>query len=84
MKILYFGRARDEIGTAEENVPLPEGVTTAGALRDWLIGQSEGHKLALGPGSLIKIAVNQTYADTDTPVKEGDEIAVFPPVTGGE
>lgn len=83
MKVLYFGRVRDEIGTAQEDLPLPEEVETAGALRDWLRGQSEAHELALGAGSLIKIAINQTYADTDTPVKEGDEVAVFPPVTGG-
>ncbi len=83
MKILYFGRVRDEIGVSEEELDLPPEIATAGALRDWLRGQSEAHELALGPGSLIKIAVNQTYADTETPVAEGDEVAVFPPVTGG-
>ena len=83
MTVLYFARLRDEIGTAEERVTPPSEVKTVGALVAWLREQSEGHALALGPGAMLKVAVNQTYADPETPVAADDEVAIFPPVTGG-
>jgi molybdopterin synthase sulfur carrier subunit len=81
--ILYFARLRDEIGHAEEKIELPGEVTTVRELMGWLRGRSEGHALALGPGAMLKVAVNQTYAEFETTVANGDEVAFFPPVTGG-
>ena len=83
MKILYFAWLREKAGVAEEDLTPPEGVTTVGALVDWLKERSPGHAEAFADGSLVKAAVNQEHVDLDHPVAAGDEIAFFPPVTGG-
>jgi len=83
MTILYFARLRDEIGCSEEKLDLPANITTLKELVVWLRTQSDGHGSALGPGSMLKMAVNQVHAEWDTSVANGDEIAFFPPVTGG-
>jgi molybdopterin synthase sulfur carrier subunit len=58
-------------------------VRTVGELLDWLETLSPAHKAALADRRAVKVAVNQDYAALDHPVKPGDEIALFPPVTGG-
>ncbi|WP_265942380.1 molybdopterin converting factor subunit 1 [Dechloromonas sp. A34] len=80
VKILYFASLKEGLGMAGESIVLPAGVTTVGALRDWLVGQGR-EKLASAKN--LRCAVNQDMAGLDAPVKEGDEIAFFPPVTGG-
>lgn len=83
MTILYFARLRTEVGFSEEKLDLPDDVTCLKDLVVWLRTRSEGHALALAPGSMLKMAVNQEYGDWETPVAGSDEIAFFPPVTGG-
>lgn len=83
MQLLYFAWVRERIGTGEETVSLPGDVTTAGQLLDWLTTRGAGYAAALDQRSHIRIAVNQTYVDADHPVSDGDEVAIFPPVTGG-
>lgn len=83
MKILYFAWLRERTGCTEEEIPLPEGVKTVGQLVDWQIGRGGGFAQAFADRSTIRVAVNMDYADTDTPVGDGDEVAFFPPVTGG-
>ena len=83
MTVLYFARLRDEIGTSEETLEPPEHVHTVAELIVWLRDQSEGHAHALGPGTVLKVAVNQEYAGPDAPIGANDEVALFPPVTGG-
>jgi molybdopterin synthase sulfur carrier subunit len=83
MKILYFAWLRQRIGTGEETVEPPAEVSTAGALIDWLRGRGGGYAEAFRDDRAVKIAVNQTYGNRETPVKPGDEVAFFPPVTGG-
>jgi molybdopterin synthase sulfur carrier subunit len=80
VKVLYFAGLREALGRAGETVDLPAGVATVGALRDWLVGQGRD-KLASAKN--LRCAVNQDMAGLDAPVREGDEIAFFPPVTGG-
>lgn len=80
VKILYFASLREAFGTSNETVALPPNINTVGALRDWLVGQG---KTALGTTKNLRCAVNQDMARLDTSIKEGDEIAFFPPVTGG-
>jgi molybdopterin synthase sulfur carrier subunit len=80
VKILYFASLKEALGMAGESIELPAGVATVGALRDWLIGQGRD-KLASAKN--LRCAVNQDMAGLDAPVGEGDEIAFFPPVTGG-
>lgn len=80
--ILYFARLREAVGTPEEKLPLPDGVANMGDLMAHLTEQDE-HKRFAFEGQKIKMAVNQEQADASTPVSAGDEIALFPPVTGG-
>jgi len=80
VKILYFASLKEALGMAGESVELPAGVATVGALRDWLVGRGR-EKLASAKN--LRCAVNQDMAGLDAPVREGDEIAFFPPVTGG-
>lgn len=84
MKILYFAWLRQKVGIGEETIEqLPDSVTTTGGLVDWLKQQDAAHFDAFRDTTAIKVAVNQEFADFDAPVKPGDEVAFFPPVTGG-
>jgi len=83
MKVLYFAWLRAKAGTGEENLTPPADVTTVAALVDWLKTRSAGLAEAFADMRLIRVAVNQDYVGLDHPIKAGDEIAFFPPVTGG-
>lgn len=83
MKILYFAWLRSKIGVPTETVDLPAEVTTAGALVEWLKTRSPRHADALANSKLVKVAVNQEHVPYDHPISGTDEIALFPPVTGG-
>jgi molybdopterin synthase sulfur carrier subunit len=83
MQVLYFAWLRERVGLAEETVEPPEGVRTVGDLADWLAGRSERHAAAFAERGAIRCAVNQEFATAETPVSPGDEVAFFPPVTGG-
>jgi molybdopterin synthase sulfur carrier subunit len=80
VRILYFAGLKEALGRASENIDLPPGVATAGALHEWLAGDGRG---ALASAKNLRCAVNQAMAGPDAPVRDGDEIAFFPPVTGG-
>jgi molybdopterin synthase sulfur carrier subunit len=82
LNILYFAWLRERIGAAEETVPLPAGVSSVAELIDLLKTRSPVHAAALDPRT-IRCAVNQAFADPQTPIGPGDEVAFFPPVTGG-
>lgn len=83
MRILYFAWVRQKIGTGREDVSPPPEVTDVTALMRWLAGRSSGHAAAFGQAGQIRAAVNQEFCPPDHPVRSGDEIAFFPPVTGG-
>ena len=83
MKILYFAWVRDKIGIGEEVVDLPANIRTTRDLIDWLRERGEGFSVAFSDASLVRVAVNQEYATLDKTVSQGDEVAFFPPVTGG-
>lgn len=83
INVLYFAWLRGKTGTDEERLELPADVDSVQGLIDWLKGRSAGHAAALDNGSVVRVAVNQEYAQPDHPVKAGDEVAFFPPVTGG-
>ena len=83
LSIRYFAWMREHIGTDAETVALPEGVANVGDLVPHLTAMSDGHALALGNMQAVRVAVNRIYGDLDTPVSAGDEVAFFPPVTGG-
>ncbi|MGF1625953.1 MAG: molybdopterin converting factor subunit 1 [Alphaproteobacteria bacterium] len=83
MKLLYFAWLRQKLGRGEEEVEVPSDVTDVAGLVAWLQGRSAAHAAALGRMDVIRVAVNQEFAALDTPVAAGDEVAFFPPVTGG-
>lgn len=83
MKILYFAWLRTKIGAGSEEVTPPADIADVGGLIDWLKGRGGGYAEALDDLSLVRVAVNQEHVGLDHPVKAGDEVALFPPVTGG-
>ncbi len=83
MKLLYFAWLRSKTGIGEEDVSPPAGIGTVGELLDWLAGRGPGYAAALADRRVVRVAVNQEYVGPDHPVRAGDEVALFPPVTGG-
>ena len=83
MNVLYFAWVRNAVGVGQEAVTPPAEVTTVAALLDWLAARSDGHASALADRARIRVAVNQDFAAPGDAVAEGDEVAIFPPVTGG-
>ena len=83
MKLLYFAWVKDRIGLSEETVDLPSDITTVNELLDWLALRGDNYASAINNGKTVRVAVNQTYAPEDKSISNEDEIALFPPVTGG-
>ena len=83
INVLYFAWMREHTGTTSEQITLPAGAKTVGDLMPLLMARSAGHALALKNMAAVRVAVNRSYGDLKTAVAAGDEIAFFPPVTGG-
>ena len=83
MVIKYFSWIREHVGKSEENFDLPIDVTTINELINYLNDLNDQYKHAFAKRSLIKIAVNKTYSPIDSKINNNDEVAFFPPVTGG-
>ena len=81
MRILYFAAVRRSIGVGEELLDLPDNVQTAGELLTWLRSKDELHEVALS--GRVCIAVDQKHVDDSVRLDGVDEVAFFPPVTGG-
>ena len=83
MVIKYFSWIKEHIGKSEEQIILPSHITNINQLINYLNEIDEKYKLLYEKKELIKIAVNKTYSSFDTNISNSDEIAFFPPVTGG-
>ena len=83
MTLLYFAGLRETLGCSRESVALPVGSSTVSMLIDDLRNRDPKWSDAFSPDKRFRVAVNQHLADLSTPIKPGDEIAFFPPVTGG-
>ena len=83
MRLLYFAWLRARIGCAEEEVALPSEVRDVAGLLDWLRTRGSGYAEALRDLRIVRVAVNQDYVGPEHALREGDEVALFPPVTGG-
>lgn len=83
MKLLYFAWVRQKIGKNEEDLPQPAGITTLRDLARHLSARGDGYAETFVDLARLRAAVNQVHATWDAPVDEADEIAFFPPVTGG-
>lgn len=82
IRVLYFAGLREAVGIAAEVVALPAGTATVGALRDHISARGEPWSVLTRTKNL-RCAVGQQMQGFDALVKEGDEVAFFPPVTGG-
>ena len=81
--VLYFARLREALGTGSEELALPAGSVDLAVLQKTLVSRGGAWAQEFGQSKSIRAAVNQEMAAPDTPVKDGDEVAFFPPVTGG-
>ncbi|HEY8696527.1 MAG TPA: molybdopterin converting factor subunit 1 [Rhizomicrobium sp.] len=83
MTLLYFAWVRQKIGRSEERLVLPEGVRTVGDLLAHLGARGGGYGEAFADTSRLRAALNQAHVGLDAVVRDEDEVAFFPPVTGG-
>ena len=83
LTLKYFASLREALGAGGPLEWTPEAEPTAAALRAWLRAQSPAHAQALAPGRAVRVAVDQALADESVTLREGAEVAFFPPVTGG-
>ena len=83
IRVCYFASLREQLGRAEEPLELPAGVADLAGLRAWLRGRGGVWAEALAESRPVLCAVNQVMARPEQAVVDGDEVAFFPPVTGG-
>lgn len=83
IRLRYFARLREAFGLDSESAQLPAEVDNVAALVTWLSVRGGNWAEELAPGRPYRVAVNQDLAGPDTPLHQGDEVALFPPVTGG-
>ncbi|HKW38300.1 MAG TPA: molybdopterin converting factor subunit 1 [Burkholderiales bacterium] len=81
VKILYFAGLREQLGSPGEELEI--SASTVAALRSQLMARGGAWQSALAQGKALRVAVNQEMAQPNTALKPGDEVAFFPPVTGG-
>src|SRR5262245_17410364 len=83
LTLVYLARLREAFGTTSERVAPPSDVATVGALRTWLAERGGVWAVELAPGRAVRVAVSHVLATSDQKISAGDEVALFPPVTGG-
>ena len=83
IKIVYFASIREQLGIDEESVELPQSVTSVAQLSAWLQSERGAKWQAALSNPSTLIAVNQEMVNAQQLIKSGDEVAFFPPVTGG-
>ncbi len=81
--VRYFASLKEQLGKDSEELELPSGVSTVAGLRAHLKARGGAYEEMLSEKRLVRAAVNQDMAKPGAAVKAGDEIAFFPPVTGG-
>ncbi len=81
--VIYFAHLREVLGKSSEQLVLPADVRDLDGLRRLLTSRGGAWSAELAPEKPVRAAVNQDMAQGDTRVHDGDEIAFFPPVTGG-
>lgn len=83
LKVLYFARLRESLGMAGEEVQPPDEVADIQGLMRWLAERGGVWAQEFSGCQLVRAAVNQELVPNSAPVRAGDEVAFFPPVTGG-
>ena len=83
LNLLYFAWIKERMGSTGEQLQHPTGVDTVAALAAYLQHRDAAGAAAFAQPGIVRAAVNQAFATPETPIQDGDEIAFFPPVTGG-
>lgn len=83
LKVLYFAWLREKAGIGEEDIEPTDTVADVAGLIDWLKARGGRPATALTDLRAVRVAVNHEHVGLDHPLKAGDEVAFFPPVTGG-
>lgn len=81
--VLYFASVREGVGLSRETIAVPSSVATVREFLTWLRQRGPAYEAALAPELGIRVAVNHTHADDETPIGKAAEIAIFPMMTGG-
>ena len=83
VRVRFFASLKEQLGMDAEEIDVPAGVATVAALRAHLVKRGGDWQVAFAEKKLVRAAVNQEMAAPGAPVRAGDEVAFFPPVTGG-
>lgn len=83
MRIVYFAWLRERLNKTEEDVELPASVQTIGELMDWLKTRGEEYEYAFDNPKVIRAAIDKTHVRPEAKIAGANEIAFFPPMTGG-
>ncbi len=83
MKAVYFASVREKVGLTEEEISPPANVATVSQLIDWLATRGEGYALAFANAATIRAAIDKSHARPESIIGSAQEIAFFPPMTGG-
>ena len=83
IELRFFASVREALGLASERIELPPGVTTVGAVRAHLVERGGVWAQALGQDRALRMAFEHVMCGPETEIREGGEVAFFPPVTGG-
>ena len=78
-----FASVREQLGTSQENLTLPDGAATVDDVRALLVARGGVWANALGEGKSLRTALNHVMCAPATTLEDGCEVAFFPPVTGG-
>ena len=83
VRLVYFAWVRERIGKTDEEVDLPEGISTVADLVAWLKARGEEYEYAFENGGIVRAAVDHVHVKSDARVAGAREVAFFPPMTGG-
>jgi sulfur-carrier protein len=83
LRLVYFARVREAVGLDAEERDLPGDVQTVGACVAWLAAQGEHYAAAFADSSRLRFALDQQMAAEEALLAGAEELAIFPPVTGG-
>ena len=83
IRVRYFAAVKESVGRDAEEIDVPADVSTVGGLRAWLRERGGAYEGAFSETRLVRSALNQDMVQSTAQIKPGDEVAFFPPVTGG-
>ncbi|MCO5399004.1 molybdopterin converting factor subunit 1 [Ralstonia soli] len=83
IELRFFASVREQLGTSQEQVIVPDTVRTLGDVRQWLAQRGPVWSETLAQGRALRMALDHQILPADTALHEGCEVAFFPPVTGG-